>query len=118
MLTIMAVLIFHLLGNSLALYLAARFIQGVSFVGDIVDLLVAGVILGIFNFFLKPILKIVSAPIILLTLGVFIFIINLFIIWLVQYILPELAIQGFWAYFWTIVFLTLINFLINRYRNE
>lgn len=109
-------LLLHLLGNSLALYAAALLIKGVSLSGNIFDLLIAGFILGILNFFLKPILKILSAPLILLTLGLFIFIINLFILWLAQYILPSFVIQGFWAYFWTLVIITTINFLINHYR--
>lgn len=109
-------LILHILGNSLAVYFAARLIQGVTFSGDILDLLIAGVAVGLLNFFIKPILKIISAPLILLTLGLFIFIINIFILWLAQYILPSLVIQGFWAYFWTLILITFVNLLISHYH--
>lgn len=111
-------LILHILGNSIAIYLAARFIEGVSFTGDILDLLIAGIVIGLLNFFIKPILKIISAPLILLTLGLFIFIINIFILWLAQYILLSLTIQGFWAYFWTLILITFINLLISHYHNS
>lgn len=112
-------LLFHILGNSLAISLAARFIKGVTFIGSLTDLLIAGIVLGILNFFVKPILKIISAPFIILTLGLFIFIINLFILWLLQMLMPgNLSIQGFWAYFWTLVIITIINFIINHYQED
>lgn len=111
-------LLLHLLGNSVALFIAARYIEGVSFSGTFLDLLITGLVLGILNFFIKPILKILSAPLIVLTLGLFIFIINLFILWLLQVLIPDLAIHGFFAYFWTLVLITAINFLINHYHQE
>ncbi|MBI3334880.1 MAG: phage holin family protein [Candidatus Portnoybacteria bacterium] len=114
----MTYFILHLLGNSLAIYLAARYIQGISFSGDIVDLLAIGAFLGLLNFFIKPILKIISAPLILVTLGLFIFIINLALLWFTQYLFPALTIEGFTAYFWTLIILTLINFILHRYHNE
>lgn len=109
--------LFHLLGNSLAIYLAARYIQGISFSGDIIDLLAIGAFLGLLNFFIKPILKIISAPLILLTLGLFIFIINLALLWFTSYLFPVLAIEGFAAYLWTLILLTLINFILHRYHS-
>lgn len=118
LLTTMTFLILHLLGNSVALFIAARYIQGVSFSGTFIDLLIAGLVLGILNFFIKPILKILSAPLIILTLGLFIFIINLFILWLLKVFVPALSIQGFFAYLWTLLLLTAINFLINHYHQE
>lgn len=112
-------LLFHIAGNAFAIYLAQYLIQGVEFAGTIMDYVVAGVLLGILNFFVKPILKIISAPLILLTLGLFIFIINLFILWLLQFLLGgTLIIQGFGAYFWTVVIITLINFIINHYQED
>jgi len=114
----MTLLLLHLLGNSLALFIAARYIQGVSFSGTFLDLLITGLVLGILNFFIKPILKILSAPLIVLTLGLFIFIINLFILWLLQALIPDLAIHGFFAYFWTLVLITAINFFLNHYHQE
>lgn len=112
-------LLFHILGNSFGLYLAGRFIRGVEFIGDWVDLLLAGALLGILNFFVKPLIKIISTPLIVLTLGLFIFIINLFILWLLEFLMDgSLEIEGFQAYFWTIVIITLINFVVNHYQAD
>ncbi len=115
----MIYLLFHIIGNSFAIYLAAYLIKGVSFQGTLLDLAIAGVVLGILNFFLKPILKIISTPLIILTLGLFILIINLFIIWLLQFLLPgTLMIEGFAAYFWTLIIISCINFIINHYKKD
>lgn len=103
----------HILGNGIGIYVAARFIQGVAWTGDIISLLLAGLILGLLNVIVKPILKILSAPLILLTLGLFIIIINFFILWMLQRISPELVLQGFWAYFWTLAILTGVNYIIS-----
>lgn len=111
-------ILLHILGNSIAIYISARLIQGVSFSGDIIDLLIAGIALGILNAFIKPVLKILSAPLILLTLGLFIFIINILLLWIAQYLLPSLEIQGFWAYFWTLVLVTIVNLAITHYHNH
>jgi len=99
--------------NSLGLYLASRFIKGVNFSGDIIGLVLAGVILGVLNVTVKPLLKILSAPLILLTLGLFIIIINFFILWFLQFFITDLVISGFWAYFWTLAILTGANYLIH-----
>lgn len=111
-------IILHILGNSVAIYFASRLIEGVTFKGDVFDLLIAGIVIGLLNFFIKPILKIISAPLILLTLGLFIFIINIFILWLAQYLLSSLDIQGFWAYFWTLILITFINLLLSHFHNR
>ncbi|MEK9147754.1 MAG: phage holin family protein [Patescibacteria group bacterium] len=105
--------IIQIIANAFAIYLADLFIEGVGFSGDMWLLLIAGLILGILNFILKPILKIISAPLIILTLGIFTIIINIFILWLLQTLIPELSIVGFWAYIWIIIIVSVLNFIIH-----
>ncbi len=105
--------ILQIIANTLGLYLAAQYIQGVNFSGDIVSLLIAGVVLGVLNVIVRPIVKIFSAPLIVLTLGLFIIIINFFILWILQIFVKELTITGFWAYFWTLAILTGANFVVH-----
>lgn len=107
--------ILHILGNSLALFVAARFIQGVSLRGDLFALLLAGLILGLLNITIKPIVKILSAPLILLTLGLFIVIINFFMLWLLQFFIEDFVITGFWAYFWTLAIVSGVNYLLHAF---
>lgn len=108
--------IVRILGNSLAIYLAAYFVPGFNFSHRLPQdwklLLIAGLILAIFNAVLKPILKFFSAPLIIITLGLFSLVINAGLLWLLTLFLPELKIIGFWAYFWGTVIVSLINWIV------
>jgi putative membrane protein len=104
--------------NALAIFLADYLVPGFVFEGDILTLFIAGLILGLINVFVKPILKIISAPLIALTLGLFIIVINIALLWLLQYFVPELTISGFWAYFWGVLIISLINIAFGTYRKR
>ncbi|KKS67638.1 MAG: hypothetical protein UV36_C0005G0004 [Parcubacteria group bacterium GW2011_GWC2_42_6] len=105
-------LITRILGNSLALYLAARFVPNFSFTQDWKILLIAGSILTVFNLFLKPLLKLISIPLIIVSLGLFSIIINILILWLMTKFFPDLIIVGFKAYLWGTIIISLTNWLI------
>lgn len=104
--------IVRILGNALAISLAAFFVKGFDFPKNWKLLLLAGLILALFNAILKPILKLVSTPLMILTLGFFSLVINMGLLWLLTQFLPELKIVGFWAYFWGTVIISLINWLV------
>jgi len=70
-------LLFHIVSGILGLFLAAKFIPGVEFMGSYKMLIIIGGVLGIINFFIKPILKAISLPIRILTLGIFSLVINM-----------------------------------------
>lgn len=103
----------RILANSLAIYLAAYFIPGVSFKGDWKILLLAGFILSLINIFIKPILKFISLPLIILTFGLFTFVINLGVIWLLIKFVPQLSVAGWLAFVATAIMVSLVNTLIN-----
>jgi len=92
--------------------LAAFFVKGFSFPKDWKLLLLAGLILALFNAILKPILKLISAPLIILSLGLFSLIINMGLLWLLAQFLSELKIENFWAYFWGTIIISLINWIV------
>lgn len=97
----------------LGLWLAIRFVSGVKLEGEIQILFFAGFILGLLNFFLKPVLKLITLPLWLLTFGIFSFIINMGIIWLVDIIFPELIIEGVVPLFWTTLWILGISILVS-----
>lgn len=108
----------RILANALAIYLAAYFVVGFDFPHQTQDwklLLLAGLILAIFNAILKPILKLISFPFIILTLGLFTIIINMALLWLLSQFLPELVISGFWPYFWGTVIVSVINWIVELF---
>lgn len=109
----MLAFIIRILANSLAIYVANYFVQNLSFpVNNWKLLLLAGLLLSIFNAVLKPILKLISTPLIILSLGLFTLVINLLLIWLLTLVMPQLVINGFWAYVWTTLIVSLVNWII------
>lgn len=95
--------------NSAGILIAAYFVPGIIFKGDLIDIAITGCILALANSIVKPILKFISGPLIVLTMGLFMLIINIIILWLVVWFMPELTITGFWAYFWGVVILAILN---------
>ena len=105
--------IVRILGNTLALYLCANFLDGFFFPENWLALFLAGLTLAIFNAVLKPFLKFVSAPLIFLTFGLFTIVINIFLLWLLTKFISELQIDTFWAYFWGTMIISLINWVLS-----
>lgn len=102
----------RILGNALAISLADYLVTGFSFPNDCKLLLLAGFILAVINAVLKPILKLVSLPLIILTFGLFSLVINVALLWVLAQFLTDLQISGFWPYFWGTVIITLINWIV------
>ena len=71
-----------LLINAAALWAAVRLVPGVSFNGDGLLLLVVALIFGVLNTGLKPLLVILTLPLLLMTLGLFTFVLNAFLLWM------------------------------------
>ena len=93
-------LFIHLVLGILAIYLATLLIPGVVIQGSsgqfIEILILAGIVLGLVNYFLKPLIKVISLPLRILTLGLFSLIINILMVWIVDILFPELIILGIW----------------------
>jgi len=106
----------RILANALAIYLAAYFVLNFNFPIQLPQdwkiLLLAGLLLAIFNTILKPLLKLISAPLIIITLGFFTFIINILILWLLTLVIPQITINGAWAYIWATLIISLTNWLV------
>lgn len=94
------------------IWLASRFVPGVSFAGDWKTLIIAGVILGLINSFIKPILKSIALPIRIISLGLFSLVINMGIIWLIDIFFKELVISGILPLFWTSIIIWALSLII------
>lgn len=90
-----------IVSGTLGVWIADNFISGVDFSGDWKILLLVGLVLGIANFFIKPVLKLIALPLRFLTLGLFGILINIAIIWAVDIIFKELVIEGVVPLLWT-----------------
>lgn len=89
-------ILINLLINGLAVYISARVIPGVA-VDSFLTAIIASVGLGIVNTLIKPILIILTLPATLLTLGLFTFVINALMVFIVANFVPGFHVNGFWA---------------------
>ncbi|MDO8495467.1 MAG: phage holin family protein [bacterium] len=108
----MASFIIRLFSNCLALYIAYLLVPGLVINNGLTGFIVAGLFLGVLNLSVKPILKFISAPIIILTLGIFSLIINGILLWLVSYALDFVVIQTFPALIMSTIIVTIANVII------
>ena len=89
-------LILDWLVNAAALYVAARLVVGVS-VADTGSLLIAAVVIGLVNSIIRPILRFVTFPITVLTLGLFYFVLNGAMLYLAAELTPGFDLSGWMA---------------------
>jgi putative membrane protein len=92
------------------LWLAAEWVDGVS-VDSAATLLLAGLLLGIVNAFIRPIAIVLTFPITLVTLGLFLLVVNAGMLALVAWLLPGFAIAGFGAAFFSAVIVGLTGWV-------
>lgn len=102
----------------LGLWVAVSFVQGVSFTGGLKNLAIAGILLGLVNFFVKPILKIVTLPLRMLTLGLFEIIINMAMVWAIDIFYAELIITGILPLFWTTLIVWGLGIILGLFFNR
>lgn len=81
--------------NALALLTVANFVPGIH-LDSFVDALVAAFFLGLVNALIRPLLLLLTLPVTLLTLGLFIFVINGLLFWFVGSVLKGFVVDGFW----------------------
>jgi len=91
--------------SALAVVLLAKLLPGV-FVNSYVTAILVALILGLLNFLVKPILIVLTLPITLITLGIFLLFINAIIILLADYFVPGFEVSGIW---WALLFSLLLS---------
>jgi putative membrane protein len=96
--------------NAAALWLADALFASVRIDGWKAYLIGAAV-LGIANGIIKPVLAILTFPLIVLTLGLFLLVINIAMLALAEWITPNFSINGFWTYVGTVVIIWLVNWV-------
>ncbi len=75
--------------------------------------LVTALVLGLINTVIRPILVLLTLPITLLTLGLFILVINALLFWMVASFVPGFQVQGFWSAFWGAIAYSVISTLVS-----
>jgi putative membrane protein len=96
--------------NILALWVADALFDGVRIHGA-AAFLIGGAVLGIANTLLKPLLAVLTLPLIIVTLGFFYLVINIAMVGLAEWIAPNFSIDGFWTYVGTVVVIWAVNWI-------
>jgi putative membrane protein len=92
-------LLIRLLVNAFAIWLAAQLIDGIELTGNLWQALLVALILGLINAVIKPVLEFFSAPLIIVTLGIFTLILNALLLMLTSWLTDALTVSGIWAAF-------------------
>jgi len=82
--------------NVAALFVAAWLLSGISYGDSWWSLLIAAIVFTLANAFVKPVLAVLSIPFIVLTLGIFYFLINVLMLYLTDWLVNDFAIRSFW----------------------
>jgi putative membrane protein len=96
--------------NAAALWVANALWDGVTIKGW-AAYLIGSAVLGIANTFIKPLLALVTLPLIIVTLGFFYLVINIAMVALAEWIAPNFSIDGFWSYVGTVSVVWAVNWL-------
>lgn len=97
--------------NAFALW-ATTFVPGIVFRGNVLTLLLGGAILGLFNLIVRPLAMIISLPLLILTLGLFYFVLNGILLWLVSLLIPGYVVQDLVAGILGALVITIINWIL------
>ena len=113
--------ILHLVANAAALYFISMFLEGdFAITGGVKGYFIAALIFGAVNSLVKPILKLIALPLVIMTFGLFTLVLNMVVLWLVRYTMNILAFQGvsvhvehIAAFFYASLLLGLANLFIS-----
>jgi len=107
----------RLLVNAVALWAATRLVPGVVYSGGVLPMLGVALVFGIVNAILRPIAIILTFPILIVTLGLFTFVINGVMLMLTSALSNALGlgfhVRGFWAAFWGALVVTIVSWLLS-----
>jgi putative membrane protein len=103
--------------NLLALWIANALWDSVSIHGW-AAYLIGSAVLGIANAVVKPLLAILTLPLIIVTLGIFYLLINIAMVALAEWIAPNFSIDGFWTYVGTVVVVWAVNWIAGQIAGD
>lgn len=109
---------FHIISNAIAIYVAAWIVSGITFEFSFMNFVKAGALLGLANSLIKPMLKLFSLPLILLSLGAFTVVINIGLLYFVASAFDFFTINGFWSALWGVFIISLVNYSISALSDD
>ncbi|HEX5308866.1 MAG TPA: phage holin family protein [Solirubrobacteraceae bacterium] len=99
--------------NTIALFVATWLLAGLSYGKAGWELLLAALVFTLVNFAVKPVLAVLSIPFIVVTLGLFYFLINILMLYLTSWIVPQFTIDTFWWAVLAAIIVSAVNWVLH-----
>lgn len=100
-----------------ALWAATRIVTGITYSGSMAGFLGVALVFGLLNAIVRPVLKFFTFPLFLITLGLFTFVLNAFMLWLASHVAASFGLRfhvaGFAAAFWGALVVSIVSFLLS-----
>ena len=114
--------VIRLLVNAAALWVATRIVTGVTYSGALLPFLGVALVFGIVNAFIRPLLKFVTFPLIIVTFGIFALVVNGLMLWLTSSLSTTLGlgfhVSGFGAAFWGALVVSIVSTLLGMFIHD
>jgi putative membrane protein len=107
----------RLLISAAALWAATRLVPGVTYTGGWIPFLGVALVFGVVNAFVRPVAWVLTFPVVILTLGLFLLVINGCMLWLTSALSDALGlgfrVEGFWAAFWGALVVSIVSGMLS-----
>lgn len=97
--------------TTVAVWLAASIVPGIHYTTS--GLFLAALVLGLLNAFVRPIMVVLSLPLLIFTLGLFMLVINALLLWSVGTVLKDFRVEGFASAFWGSLIISITSLVLN-----
>jgi len=107
----------RVLVNALAILLATAIVPGIE-ARSLLTVLGAGLVLGLINAVVRPILLVLTLPFTLVTLGLFLFVLNAFCLWLTAALVKGFEIHGFWPALFGSIIVSVVSWAVTAFLSD
>ncbi len=108
--------------TAVALWVAVQLVSGLTYAGGAIGLLVVALIFGLVNGLIRPVIKLLTLPVVWLTLGLFTIVINALMLWLAGAIAGSLGIDftvsGFWPALWGSIVVSIVSVILSIFVKD
>jgi putative membrane protein len=100
------------------LWFAALIVDGITLSSNVIEVLIVAIIFGLINALIKPLIKLISAPLIIFTLGLFTLLINAFLLLLTSWLTDALEVDGLWPAIVGAVIISLVSWALSLFLDD
>ncbi len=99
--------------NAIAIWAAIQLVPGIEHTGSAASLILIALVFGLVNALVRPFLTLLTCPLIILTLGLFVLVINALMLGMTAWLMPTLTVTGFWPAFLGSIIISVVSSFIS-----